>query len=66
MKEPTATAITLYNVLEQRVQTLYEGTPSAAETQTLHLLSRDLSSGVYFLRMRAGGHEKTRRLTVVE
>lgn len=65
VKEQAETRITLYNVLGQRVRTLYRGTPTAGESQRIRLEATGLPSGVYLLRLRAGGQAKTRRLTVV-
>jgi len=66
IKEQTEATITLYNTLGQRVRTVYRGTPAAAESQTARLSTTGLSSGPYFLRLRAGGDTATRRVTVVK
>jgi hypothetical protein len=55
----------LYNMLGQRVRTVYRGTPQAGEAERLVVETGDLSSGVYVLQVRAGGERRTRRLTVV-
>jgi hypothetical protein len=65
VKEQTEARLTLYNTLGQRVRTVYRGTPAAGEAQTARLDASDLASGVYFLRLRAGGATKTARLSVV-
>lgn len=65
VKTPVETTLSLHNVLGQRVATLYRGTPKAATSKTVHLSATDLSSGVYFLRLRAGEHTRTERVTVV-
>ncbi len=65
VKETQGTTLTLYNALGQRVATVYEGTPTPGESQTLQLGTTELASGVYFLRLRAGSHVRTRRLTVM-
>jgi hypothetical protein len=60
--------VELYNVLGQRVATLYDGTPAPGEMQTVRLGSQELAgvpSGVYFVRLDADGASRTRRLTVV-
>jgi len=60
--------VELYNVLGQRVATLYDGTPTPGEMQTVRLGPQELSgvsSGVYFVRLEADGTSRTRRLTVV-
>jgi len=53
----------LYDVLGRRVRTLVQG-PKEGRL-AVQLEASGLSSGVYFLRLRAGATEKTRRLTVV-
>jgi len=65
VKEPTEARITLYNTLGQAVRTVYRGTPGAGEGQTVDVSTTGLSSGAYFLRLRADGRTETRRLTVV-
>ena len=65
VKEKTEARLTLYNTLGQRVRTVYRGTPAAGEAQTARLDASGLASGVYFLRLRAGGTTKTTRVTVV-
>jgi hypothetical protein len=66
VKETQKTTVRLYNVLGQQVATLYRGTPTAEETQTIDLSTADLSSGIYIMRLQAGERTKTRRLTVVK
>jgi predicted outer membrane repeat protein len=65
VKEAQETTIRLYNVLGQEVATLYRDTPAPEESQTVNLSASDLSSGVYFLRLQAGEHTRTQRMTVV-
>jgi hypothetical protein len=68
VREKKETTLQLYNTLGQRVATIYRGTPPAGEQRTVQLGSQqlsDLSSGVYFLRLRAGEQTATRRVTVV-
>lgn len=65
VQEEVETRATLYNVLGQKVTTLYEGTPQAEEQQTLRIDAANLSSGVYVLRLTAGSQMRTRRVTVV-
>jgi len=66
VKDEVEATITLYNTLGQQVQTVYRGTPTAGEVQTVRLSTDGLSSGVYFLRMQAAGQSKTQRVTVVQ
>ena len=65
VRDQAEATITLYNTLGQVVRTLYRGTPSAGERQTESLDASGLSSGVYFLRLQAGGQTKARKVTVV-
>jgi hypothetical protein len=56
--------IALYDVLGRRVRTLVQDQKAAGRyEQTVDLSG--LSSGAYFLRMRAGNTTRTQRLTVV-
>lgn len=65
VRDQAEATITLYNTLGQVVRTLYRGTPGAGEGQTVDVSTTGLSSGVYFLRLRADGRTETQRLTVV-
>jgi len=66
VKDAAETSITLYNVLGQEVRTLYRGTPTAGNAQTLQVSTDGLSSGTYLMRMEVDGETKTRRMTVVK
>jgi hypothetical protein len=55
--------IRLYDVLGRRVRTLVDAEQEGRQKTALNV--SDLSSGVYFLRLRADGTIKTRKLTVV-
>lgn len=65
VKKPVEAKLRLYNTLGQRVRTLYKGTPTAGESQRIRLDTKGLSSGVYVLRLEAGGKTRSRRVTVV-
>jgi len=54
----------LYDALGRRVQTLVDGARNGRQQVRLH--TTDLSSGVYFLRLQAGGSVQTQRVTVVQ
>jgi hypothetical protein len=54
----------LYDALGRRVQTLVDGARTGRQQVRLH--TTDLSSGVYFLRLRAGGSVQMQRVTVVQ
>ena len=66
VKESQTATLRLYDALGQQVATVYEGTPTAGESQAVQFEATDLASGVYFLRLRAGSHVRTQRLTVVQ
>jgi hypothetical protein len=66
VKEATDAEVVVYNVLGQRVKTLYEGTPRAGQSKRLTIDAGSLPSGVYMVQLRADGQTKTRRLTVVQ
>jgi hypothetical protein len=55
----------LYDAMGRVVRTLYEGTAPDGTRQTLRLDAQGLASGVYLLRLDAGGQTTTRRVTVV-
>jgi hypothetical protein len=60
--------VSLYNVLGQEVATVYEGTPTPGEMQTVQLGASQLSelpSGVYFVRLEANGEIRTQRMVRV-
>jgi len=56
--------VVLYNALGQKVRTLAEGTRPAGRHQ-VQLETSQLASGLYFLRLRAGGTTETQKVTVV-
>jgi hypothetical protein len=65
VRERRQTTLHLYNVLGERVSTVYAGTPAPGELHTARVDVSALSSGVYVLRLAAGGHSASRRLVVV-
>lgn len=65
VKESADTEVLVYNVLGQRVRTLYEGTPRAGKTKTLMIRPGALPSGVYVVQLRANGQIRTQRFTIV-
>ena len=65
VKQRLQTTIALYNVLGQKVATIYKDAPDPNQVQTVHLSTTDLPSGAYFLRLQAGERVRTQRLTIV-
>ena len=57
--------LSVYNVLGQRVMTLVDGEQSAGSKEYT-IDTGALSSGVYFVRLRADGRSLTERITVVK
>lgn len=66
VKKATEAQVVLYNVLGQRVKTLYDGTPRAGQSKTVTFDTAGLPSGVYVVQLRANGQTRTQRLTVVQ
>jgi len=66
VKERKEVTLTLYNLLGQKVRTLYRDVPAPGQAQRTPLDASTLSSGTYFLRLQADGKTKTRRVTVVQ
>ncbi|MFB6272369.1 MAG: T9SS type A sorting domain-containing protein, partial [Salinibacter sp.] len=56
-------SIRLYDVLGRQVRTVVRGKQSGRQKRRVDV--SDLASGVYFLRLRAGGQVQTQKLTVV-
>lgn len=57
--------VSVYNMLGQRVETLYNGTPTPDQMQTVSLNTSTLSSGTYFVRIEGASFQKTRRIAVI-
>jgi hypothetical protein len=66
VREADETTVALYNLLGQKVSTLYRGHPSPGQPETVELDASSLSSGTYLIRIRAGDHEKTSSVTIVQ
>jgi hypothetical protein len=64
VREAQRVTITVYDVLGREVRTVYRGTPPAGENQTVQLRGGKLTSGVYFVRLVADNHHRTRKFTV--
>ena len=57
--------IELYNMLGQKVRTLFEGNLPAGR-HVLQLSAADLTSGIYFYRIQAGKFEQMKKLVVMK
>jgi hypothetical protein len=64
LPEKQEATIRLYDVLGRQVRTVVSGEQEGRHEQRLDTSS--LPSGVYFLRLRAGGETRTQKLTVVQ
>lgn len=64
---PTAGRVSLkvYNLLGQEVATIFEGT-QAAGTYTTTFNAMNLSSGVYFYRLRAGQYSDVKKMVLIK
>jgi len=56
--------VALYDVMGRKVRTLFKGSRPANTTRTVTINGRDLSSGIYFLRLKTERVTRTRKLTV--
>jgi hypothetical protein len=65
VKKSAEAEVVLYDVLGQKVRTLYRGTPQAGQSTPLTVETHGLPSGVYVMQLRADGQTQTQRLTVV-
>lgn len=65
LPQNSTVALHVYNLLGQRVQTLVDGQITAG----IHNISFDasqLSSGIYFYRIEAGGFVQTKRMMLIK
>ena len=58
--------VSMYNVLGQRVATLYDRSLSANQKQDIRIPAQNRSSGVYFLRVKGETFSDTQRMSVVQ
>jgi hypothetical protein len=57
--------VKLYNVLGQEVETLFEGSAEAGETNTIRFDGSNLGSGVYFYRLTAGSFVDKKKMLLL-
>jgi predicted small lipoprotein YifL len=65
VEDPQQVSVEVYNILGQRVRTLYEGHLPAHETRTFTLKARDLPSGLYLYRIEGETFTAARRVMLV-
>ena len=66
VKRRGPTTLSVYNILGQEVKRLYDREASPGQTETVTFPVGRLSSGTYFVRLRAPSGTQTKRLTVVK
>jgi hypothetical protein len=66
LRKPSTVSLKVYDLLGREVAALAEGETSAGEHRVVwngvDSLGRQVSSGVYLYRLRAGGREATRKM----
>jgi hypothetical protein len=65
VRKSQAVTVSMYNVLGQRVATLYDRSLSANQKQDIRIPVQNRSSGVYFLRVEGETFTDTQRMSVV-
>ncbi len=65
LPERNEVAIAIYNILGQRVTTVFEGTRQAGE-HTITWDASDFPSGVYFARLEAGKHSENIKMVLLK
>jgi hypothetical protein len=66
VRESQKVQVVLYDVLGRRVKVVHDGRLPAQETTSIRLRSSQLSSGVYFLRVKGDAFSEVRRVVHVE
>jgi len=64
LKRETGVCLEVYNIKGQLVETLFEGINQAGD-HTIEWDCKDMPSGVYFLKMKAGSEESIRKLILL-
>ncbi|HHP7237349.1 T9SS type A sorting domain-containing protein [Longibacter sp.] len=65
VREAQPVQLSVYDMLGRKVATLYNGTPTAGQTQTVERSVRGLASGRYFVRLEGGAKPVVQSFTVV-
>ena len=65
VREAQPVQLSVYDMLGRKVATLYNGTPTAGQTQTVKRSVRGLASGRYFVRLEGGAKPVVQSFTVV-
>lgn len=65
LAESVPVTLELFNVLGEKVVTLYSDQPLAAGLHQTHFDAKNLSSGIYFIRLQADDFRKMRRMVLI-
>ena len=65
VEETQQVSVEVYNILGQRVRTLYRGVMQANDTRTFVLKARELPPGLYLYRISGETFNAARRVTLV-
>ena len=65
LPEAADVTVSVYNTLGQRVAVLAQGQPMGAGAHEVAFSTRGLAAGVYVVRLEAGAHVGTQKVTVV-
>lgn len=63
--DPQQVTVTMYNVIGQRIATIYDRSVPANDRQDIQVRARNRSSGVYILRIEGEHFSDTQRMTIV-
>jgi NAD+--asparagine ADP-ribosyltransferase len=66
VRKDGAATVALYNVLGQKVRTLFERSVVPGRTYEVRLSGQSLPSGTYFLQLAAPSGTKTRQVAIVK
>jgi hypothetical protein len=66
VKQTQRVSVEVYNILGQRVRTLYEGLMRNGDARTFTIEARGLPSGLYLYRVRGEHFTAARRVTLVQ
>ncbi len=66
VQETQEVSVTLYNMLGQRIRSVFDGTVQAGTSQTLSIDGSGLSSGVYVYRIQGRTFSATRQIALVK
>ena len=66
VRQAQQVTVELFNMLGQRVMTVYQGTPAAGATQSVQIDGSGLQSGMYLLRVQGENFVNTQVLTLIK